>query len=82
LKVGGIGLTILDGPRMLDSCVHQTISSFDSKSVPSGTPVLTIVASKKKWKLQLRAAKSEVIADLMRRHEHEQLLSMVDGGHQ
>ena len=80
--MGDIGLTILDGPKMLESCVYQLVSSFDSESVPGGTPVLTIVASKKKWKLQFRAAESEVIADLMRRHEHEQLLSMVDGGHQ
>ena len=68
LKVGGMGLTILDGPKMLDSCVYQTISSFDSKSA---TRVLTIVAGKKKRKLQFRAAESEAIADLMRRHEHE-----------
>ena len=71
LKVGGMGLTILDGPKMLDSCVYQTISSFDSKSVPGGTPVLAIVAGKKKRKLQFRAAESEAITALMRRHEHE-----------
>ena len=72
LKVGAMGLTVFDGPKLFESCVYQTIANFEAKAVPGGTPVLLVEApAKGKKKLQkrnYRSAECEAIADLMRLH--------------
>jgi hypothetical protein len=56
----------------MESCIYQTMDSFEAVDVPGGTPVLTVhmggMGKKKKKKLQFRSGETKVIADLMRRH--------------
>jgi hypothetical protein len=70
LQVRKIGLTVLDGSKRLHSYAYKTISSFDATPCADGVEGLTVVAGKKKLKLQFQTVESDAIADFMLQYKN------------
>eukprot|EP01043_Picozoa_sp_COSAG02_P053944 COSAG02_NODE_6033_length_3857_cov_9.226450_1_plen_1215_part_01 len=79
LRVGGMNLTVMDGPNFVASYQYTELASWSCKGMTKGTDMTLVINKKDKSKVVFKTTTAETICDLMTAHAQVVADTLIDG---